>query len=340
MERTKKTAAKSTAKTKPAVKAAPPVSEEELTTEQKTPDSQIDQLILMGRIKKANELLSRGEFDEAARILPAVNVFDVMHLRLLIENHVKTDMELCQQRERPLSESSTYTYLLKLSDESVRARYVEMDAICTRNRELREELERAYDLIDYGYFEEAVTFAEELSQTYPEKAEVWNLIILAKSHITPERTFQKQPQKHNASLEKFSEYKTMLSCPDFEYVSQKPEFAMRYLKTKMDILKEKQVQVEEERLSQANVYTRIRTALGIAALVTWIPFTLFFNTLAGILSAMLPLLLALGALGCNIRVNVLQPTLSFKESALSYTLILLEIAVFATGIGVATGIFL
>lgn len=306
--------------------------------EQKTPDNQIDRLILMGRIKKAGELLEAGEFDEAARILPAVNVFEVMRLRLLIENHVKTDLELCQHRERPLSESSTFTYLLKLSNEETKRKYLEMDAICTKNRELREQLERGYDLIDYSYFDEAVTFAEELSKTYPEKAEVWNMIILAKSRVIPQRNFQQTPQKKNASLEKFSEYKEMLRCPDFEYFSEKPEYAMRYLKNKLDILREKQVQVAEERQKQADIFSRVRTALGVGALVAWIPFTLFFNTLPGILSALLPFLLSMGALGCNIRINVLLPRLSFKESALSYALILLEAVVFLIGIIVASSL--
>ena len=52
-------------------------------------EPEIENLIHIGKIKRASELVEQGEFDEAARTLPTVNTFEVMRLRLLIENHVK-----------------------------------------------------------------------------------------------------------------------------------------------------------------------------------------------------------------------------------------------------------
>ena len=298
-------------------------------------EPEIENLIHIGKIKRASELVEQGEFDEAARTLPTVNTFEVMRLRLLIENHVKSEQELEQQREVPLTESATYVNLLSLCNDEERAAFERINVACTENKELREQLERGYDLLAYSYFTEATTFAENLTQYYADRAEVWNLIILAKSELRPARDFDAPVQKRNASLEKFSEYKEMVGCKDFSYFSTKPDFAARYLKTKTDIFQEKQEQIVRERTKLAIGFSHLTLGLGILSLCILFPFFLIFNSVTGIVIGVLGAAVAVGSFICNVRVSVLDPKRPLKESTLAYVLILLLIAVYVIFIAVA-----
>lgn len=297
-------------------------------------DPEIDQLILVGKIRKAEELVKEGLFDQAARTLPSVGVFEVMRLRLLIENHVKDENELAYLREIPLTESDTYQHLLPLCSEEQQQEYARIDEACTENKELRAQLERCYSLIAYEYFSEAVAFATSLSESFPERAEVWNLIILAKSKIIPARDFEVPIAKRSSSLEKFSEFKNMIACPDAKYMAERPEYAERYLKTKNDIKHEKDQQVAREKTKQSLIFARITLVLGVVALAVLIPTVLYFDDIPGIVFGVIGSMLTVGSLICNIRVNVLDRAKTVQESTLSYVLILLLLAAYIAIIAV------
>lgn len=308
-----------------------------MNSPEKNFDPEIDRLILIGRIKKAEELVKEGLFDQAAITLPSVNVFEVLRLRLLIENHVKDENELAYLREIPLTESDTYRHLLPLCSDEQREEFARIDESCTENKELRAQLERCYSLIAYEYFAEAVAFATSLSESFPSRAEVWNLIILAKSKVIPARDFDTAISKRPSSLEKFSEFKSMIACPDLKYMAERPEYAERYLKTKIDIKHEKDQQVAREKTEQSVIFSKITLVLGIVSLALLIPTVLYFDDVPGIVFGVIGAMIAIGSLICNIRVNVLDRAKTVQESTLSYVLIVLLLASYVTMIAVGMG---
>lgn len=291
---------------------------------------EIDELILIGKIKRAAELVAEGDFDQAARILPSVNVFDVMRLRLLIENHAKNEDELAYVREAPLSESETYQHLMELCSEEQKAQYEKIDEKCAENKDLRTQLERCYSLITYEYFTRAVDFALSIAEAYPDRAEAWNLVILAKSKIIPARDFATPINKRSSSLEKFYEFKNMVSCPDLPYLIEKPEYAERYLKTKTDIKHEKAAQVTKEKIQLSVLFSKITLILGVVSLGVLIPTVMYFDDVPGIVFGVIGLMIAVASLVCNIRVNMLDRNKTIQESTLSYLLIALLFAAYIT----------
>lgn len=282
---------------------------------------QLDYLIINGKIKRAGELLAQGDYFAAARVLPAVNTFEVMRLRLLIENSVKNEDELAHLRETPLMGSETFQNLLSVCDDEQRELFLHIDEACTLNEAIRAELERGYELIAYEYFNEAAAFAAGLAETYPDRAEVWNMIILAKSKIIPARDFAAPVLKRNASLEKFSEYKELIACSDFRYLTQRPEYAERYLKTKADIIVEKNEQVVREKTALSVVFSRVTLGLGLFSLLLLFPYFLFFDSVGGVVIGVFGVMVAIAAVVCNVRVNMLDTQKPLRESTRSYTLL-------------------
>lgn len=285
--------------------------------------SELDFLIVSGKIKRASELLAEGNFFAAARILPNINTFEVMRLRLLIENGARNEEELSHLREKPLADCETFQNLLALCNDEQKEDYLRIDEACTLNEEIRNQLERGYDLINYGYYTEASSFAMQLVETYPDRAEIWNMIILAKSKVVPARDFDTEIVKRSASLEKYTEYKELTACSDYVYFKERPEYSERYLKTKTDIMLEKKEQVVREKTALSVVFSRITLALGVASLCTLLPFFAFFDSVGGIITGVIGMMFAVAGVACNVRVNMLDKKKTVKESTLSYVLLLL-----------------
>lgn len=289
---------------------------------------ELDRLIIVGKIKKAGEYVAAGDFYSAAKILPCVNTFEVMRLRLLIENNVKDEEELSYKRETPLLGEDTFQNLLNVCNDVQKDYFLRLDQACTLNEEVREQLERGYDLVSYGYYEEAASFVLDLTESYPSRAELWNLIILARSKVNPARSFDTPIYKKNSSLEKFTEVKEMLACADYKYMVQKPEYAERYLMTKADISKVKAEQKALEKTHLSGIFSKVVTCLGIASLAFLFPFFLFFEQVVGIVIGVVGMMLAVAAIVCNVRVNMLDRQKGIRESTLSYVLLLLLILIY------------
>ncbi|MGN1235108.1 MAG: hypothetical protein ACI4U2_03925 [Christensenellaceae bacterium] len=325
-------AAKSAAAQGSATKASRSKKRESDASEE---SAQFDELLVYGKIKKAGELVEQGEFAAAAATLPQVDLFEVIRLRLLIENGMRSELEMADRCETLIDESKTYLHLLTLCDAQHQIEYEQLAKKCADNYDLRKQLERGYELLAYEYFEQAAEFAITLAKEYGEKSEVWNMIILAKSKISPVRSEDAPIEKRNASLEKYSEYKQLMLCPDYPYFSTRPEYAERYLKTKADFLRDREEQSRRDKAKLAATFERVTLALGITALALLFPFFMIFNSLAGIVIGIFGVAVSLGGLVCNTRAMSLSLERTMKQNTLSFILLGLELVAYFVTIIVA-----
>lgn len=163
----------------------------------------VDTAVINKKIKDAADLLAKGHFSDVINRLSGLStdILSVERLRFLARYQVKSEQELAICDD--IICGSAYQNILRLADQKTAETYRMLAEHCARRVAIIEEINQGLKLTDNQLWDEAITYANKMCQSYPTFALSW--VMLAKAKIG------KNP-RYGCN----QEYSMMCACPDFE----------------------------------------------------------------------------------------------------------------------------
>ena len=174
----------------------------------------VDTMVINKKIKDAGEALERGEYDSVERLLsgvPRAKYFAVERLIFLASKCAKNEFGLTDccgdirdgkiiwiGREKVI----LYDRMIALADAETKRTYEQIRKYCIEKGKVLNEINEINKLFEVKLFDEAVTYAKKMCQTYPQAAYAWKMLYKAKRKVDP----------GYAGVDEFEKAK---KCPDY-----------------------------------------------------------------------------------------------------------------------------
>ena len=171
----------------------------------------VDTMVINKKIKDAEACLANGEYDGvsyALRDVPRDKYFSVERLCYLASMRVKNEFGLTDYaadiggNKSAWVKQTQYDRTVALADDRTKETYRKIREYCLDKERVKNEIDEINKLFAVGLYDEAVTYAKKMCQSYPQAAHAWQTLYEAKRRLDPNYVGK-------------DEFEKAKSCPDY-----------------------------------------------------------------------------------------------------------------------------